>query len=101
MAMTKKRLSTYERLMQDEAFKVAYEKEYKEFILSELLLAMMEEDAPSVRKLAKEAGLSATVIQNLRSGRQKDIKLNSFRSIARACGYHIVLEKEGERIPIA
>ena len=36
--MNKKPISTYERLMQDPEFKEEYEKEYKEFALSELIL---------------------------------------------------------------
>jgi transcriptional regulator with XRE-family HTH domain len=51
--------------------------------------------------LAKEAGLSANTIQNIRSGKQKDIRLQSFKNIAQAYGYELVLEKEGERISVA
>ena len=99
--MNKKSQSTYERLMQDDDFKEEYQKEYKEFVLSELLLALMDGDNKSVRKLAKEAGLSANTIQNIRSGKQKDIRLQSFKNIAQAYGYNLVLEKKGERIPIS
>ncbi len=99
--MNKKSISTYERLMQDPEFKEEYEKEYKEFALSELLLALMDGDDKSVRKLAKEAGLSANTIQNIRSGRQKDIRLQSFKNIVQAYGFRIILEKDGERIPVA
>ena len=98
--MSKKALTTYDRIMQDPKRRQAFEKEYKEFVLSELVLALMENDAKSVRKLAKEAGLSPTAIQDIRSGRQKDIRLTKFRNIVRAFGYNLVLEKDGERIPI-
>jgi hypothetical protein len=51
--------STYERLIhEDHAFEEDLETRYKEFVFSELLLAVMEEDYLSVRKLAKEAGIS-------------------------------------------
>jgi len=99
--MNKKTISTYDRLMQDEGFKSDYKKEYEEFALSELLLVLMDGDNKSVRKLAKEAGLSANTIQNIRSGKQKDIRLQSFKNIAQAYGYELVLEKEGERISVA
>ncbi len=82
--MSKKSLSTYDRIMQDPKRRNSFEKEYKEFVLSELLLALMENDAKSVRKLAKEAGLSPTAIQDIRSGKQKDIRLTKFLNIARA-----------------
>lgn len=42
------------------SFKVGY----KEFALSELILALMENDEVSVRKLAKIAEISPTVIQD-------------------------------------
>jgi hypothetical protein len=45
-----------------------------------------------------EVGLSPTVIQNIRSGKQKDIKLENFKNIVKACGYDLVLEKGEERI---
>lgn len=87
--------------MQDKDFENEYKKEYHEFALSELLLALMEGDCKSVRTLAKEAGLSANTIQNIRSGKQKDIRLQSFRNIAKAYGYELVLEKKGERISVS
>lgn len=86
--------------MQNPERKAVFEREYKKFALSELILALMANDAKSVRKLAKEAGLSPTVIQNIRSGKQKDIKLENFKNIVNACGYDIVLEKGKERIPV-
>ena len=56
--MAGKTMSTYEREMQDPSFKEQFEKEYKEFALSELILAMMEEDNMPVRGLAKAVGIS-------------------------------------------
>ena len=96
--MSKKALSTFEREMRHVRFKKAFEKSYKQFLLSELLIAMMEKDEKSVRGLAKEVGLSPTVIQKLRTGRQADIKVLNFLKIAHACGYKVVLEKKHERI---
>lgn len=72
----------------------------KEFLLFEWILALMEEGGKSVRKHAKEAGLSPRLIQNLCSGAQTDMKLKNFMKISRACGYHIILEKVGNRFEI-
>ena len=74
---TTKKSSTFDRIMRDPERKKQFEREYKDLVLSELLLALMENDEKSVRLLAKEAGLSPTVIQNIRSGKQKDIKLDN------------------------
>jgi DNA-binding Xre family transcriptional regulator len=96
--MTKRAISTFEREMKNPAFKKAFNNSYKEFLLSELLIAMMEADDLSVRKLAKEVGLSPTVIQKIRSGEQDDVKVSNFVSIVKACGYSVILEKGDERI---
>lgn len=98
--MSKKSISTFEREMKNEKFKKAFEKSYKELLLSELLIAIMEKDGKSVRELAKEVNLSPTVIQKIRSGKQEDIKVSNFVSIIHACGYKVILEKENERLEI-
>lgn len=98
--MTKPHLSTFEREMQDATFREEFEKEYNEFLLSETILVMMNEAHKSVRKLATETDLSPTVIQNIRSGIQEDIKLSNFINISHACGYKLILEKENQRIAL-
>jgi hypothetical protein len=65
--MDKKKLSTFDKEMENPQFRKHFEKEYKDFLLSETLIALMKSDHKSVRKLAKECGLSPTVIQNIRS----------------------------------
>jgi hypothetical protein len=64
MARTK---TTFEKEMEDNGFKQKFEKEYKRFSLSETVLELMKKKKMSVRKLAKEAQLSPTIIQELRS----------------------------------
>jgi DNA-binding Xre family transcriptional regulator len=84
--------------MQKPGFKKAFDAGYKELLLSELVLAMMAEDGKSVRELADELGVSKTVIQNLRSGTQADMKLSNFLKLTQAYGYRLVLEKGDRRI---
>ena len=98
MPKSKKPKSTYSRWMRRPAFKKAFDEGYKELLLSELVLAMMAEDKKSVRELAAELGVSKTVVQNLRSGGQSDMKLSNFLKLTRAYGYHVVLEKGDQRI---
>ena len=100
MPKTRKPTSTVARWMEKPGFKAAVARECKELVLSELVLALMAEDDKSVRELAGELGLSKTVIQNLRSGEQSDMKLSNFVKLTHACGYHLVLEKEGQRIAL-
>ena len=96
----KKVLSTFEREMLDDNFKETFEKEYRDFILSEVIIDLMKESHMTVRGLAEEVGLSPTVIQRVRSGEQQDLKMTNFLSIAAACGYHLCLEKGKQRIHI-
>ena len=92
--------SVFDKWKNDPEFKKDYDKEFKEFALSELMLAMMEDDNKSVRKLAELAGVSANAIQDLRSGKAKDVKFKNFVNIVEACGYGIELVKDEKRIPI-
>ncbi|MBK8502708.1 MAG: helix-turn-helix domain-containing protein [Saprospiraceae bacterium] len=98
--MKHKSLSTFEREMQNPELKEQFENEYREFVLSELLIALMEKDNVSVRKLAQAAGLSPSLIQRMRSGEQKDVKVRNFISIAKELGYQLILEKGKTRIPL-
>lgn len=95
-----KPLSTYERKMKDAKFKKAYQQGYQELLFSELMISLMEGDDKSVRKLAEEAGLSPSVIQDIRSGKQHDIKVSNLIKIARAFGFAVVLENKGKRLTL-
>lgn len=101
MTVFKNELSTFNREMQNLEFKNAFEKGYKEFLLSELVIELMEENHKTVRGLAKEVGLSPTIIQGICSGQRKDVKMTNLLGIAEACGYHLFLEKEGHRINLS
>ncbi len=95
-----KNLSTFERMMKDASFKEQFNEQYREFLLSELIIALMESDGKSVRQLAKECSLSTNVINKIRTGKQEDVKLSNFVSISEACGYHLCLQKNNELIPL-
>lgn len=90
----------FDKFINDPEFSKDYDNEFKEFALSELMLALMEDDGKSVRKLAEMAGLSPTAIQDLRSGKAKDVKFSNFISIVEACGYGLELVKGDKRIPL-
>ncbi len=89
--------SVFDKWKADPAFKKDFDKEYQEFALSELMLALMENDKKSVRKLAELVGLSPTAIQDLRSGKAKDVKFKNFLNIVEACGFGIELVKGGKK----
>lgn len=93
--------STFDREMKNTKFKAAFDKEYQEFALQQLLASMsVGDEEKSVRSLAKAAGLHPNAIQNLRSGKTTDIKLTSFVKIARAYGYVLELVKGKVHIPV-
>ena len=88
-------MSTFEKEMQDLHFKAEFEKEYQEFLVSEFLIEAMETEHISVRKLAKETGVSASMIQKLRSGENTNISLKKLVSLLSALHYEIKFEKVG------
>lgn len=89
--MNKKAKSTYEKFIETKKQKQLLNKEYRELLISELLLAAMEEDHISVRKLAKEAEVSPTIIQGLKSGRKLNITIETLSRILDVIGYQIIL----------
>jgi hypothetical protein len=93
--MKKKPKSTYEDFIEDVERKDLLDKEYKELLLSELLIAAMEHDHVSVRKLAA-ASVSPTIIQELRSGSRTNITIDTLTRILDAIGYQIVFAPKHE-----
>jgi len=57
--------STFERIMEAKtpAQRKKHEEGYRDFLLSEMILAAVEEDDISVRKLAKLANVSPSIVQ--------------------------------------
>ena len=80
-------MTTFDRLMQDPNFKDEFEKGYNEFLISEFMIEKMEEENISVRELAKEAKVSPTTIQNLRSGNAESVKYKTLSNIMQILGY--------------
>jgi len=89
-----KSISTFDRLMQDPKWKAGFEKGYEKFLISELLIEAMEENKISVRKLAQKAGVSPTIIQNMRSGKSSNISLNTLAPVLSALHYKIKFVRE-------
>jgi len=77
--MTKKIKSTYDKFIESMTpqQKKKFEEEYREFALSELILALMERDEISARKRAKMAGVSPTIVQEIRFGLKKNCSSES------------------------
>jgi len=101
--MTKKIKSTVDTLLESLSPKERkkFDEEYQELLLSELILAAMEKDNISVRKLAKMAGVSPTIVQAMRSGTKKDFSMQSFFKILRGLGSkRFMIELHGHYIPL-
>jgi len=90
--MKKKTESTYDRITADPRRKANIENEYQDLLISELILAAMEKDDLSVRRLAKEAGVSPTIIQELKTGKRDNITLSTFNRVLNAVGYQLAYE---------
>jgi Zn-dependent peptidase ImmA (M78 family) len=70
-----------------------FEKEYNDFLISEFVLQKMEEENISIRTLAKNAGVSPTVIQKMRSKNSEKITYRTFSNVLNTLGYKINIEK--------
>jgi transcriptional regulator with XRE-family HTH domain len=70
-----------------------FEKEYNDFLISEFVLQKMEEENISIRTLAKNAGVSPTVIQKMRSKNSEKITYRTFSNVLNTLGYKISIEK--------
>jgi transcriptional regulator with XRE-family HTH domain len=73
--------------------KALFDKEYSDFLLSEFILEKMEEEHISVRTLAKNAGVSPTVIQKIRGKNAERINYKTFSNVLNSLGYRISIEK--------
>jgi hypothetical protein len=88
--------TTYDRLMESMTPKQRknFDEEYQELLLSELLIAITNQNEMSVRTLAKLAGVSPTIIQSMRSGENKDYSLKSFFRVLKGMGYNTLILKK-------
>src|SRR5271157_934952 len=100
--MAKKIKSTADRFVESLSSKErkSFDEEYRELLLSEMILAAMEEDHVSVRNLAKLAGVSPTIIQSMRSGIKKDFNMGSFFKVLRGLGFKVLIERNGQQFPL-
>lgn len=98
----KQALSTHDEFVQSMTprQRKEYEDGYHNFVLSELLIAIMKNDAVSVRDLAKEAGISPSIIQGIRSGDKQNITTQSFFKILQALGCSLIVQKDKQTFPL-
>ena len=100
--MNKKVKSTYEEHIESltPQEKEEFDQGYRDHLLSELLIALMNQDGISVRRLAKADGISPSLIQGIRSGEKENITMKSFLRIIKALGSTVVVKKDGNYFPI-
>lgn len=92
--------SSFEEFVSDPERRKIFDKTYKELVLSELINSLMEEDDISVRKLAMMAGVSPTIIQELKSGKKDNVTLKTFSNIIKSMGYKICIKKGRKQIAV-
>lgn len=90
---TKKEVSTVDEFLSDPKRKAIFEKEYAQFLLSELLIEEMEKNHISVRKLASQTGVSTSIIQNLKAMKSVNLTLKTIMSLIEPFGYELKIQK--------
>jgi len=101
--MPKKMKSSYDEFIEKLSPKELekFKEGYREFAISELILALMQQDDVSVRKLAKIAGVSPTLIQSMRSGTKNDFNMQSLFKVLKGLGCKkLMVEFRGQYIPL-
>ncbi|NOY68235.1 MAG: helix-turn-helix domain-containing protein [Deltaproteobacteria bacterium] len=99
--MPNKKRSTFDRIMSDPGQKKKFEKEYVQFLFSELLLEAMDEEHISVRALSKESGVSTSVIQNIRSMKPTNITIKTMASLLKPFGYQLAAKKGRKTVKLS
>ncbi len=97
--MMNKTATTYDQFVAslDSDERKKFDEGYHEHLLSELILALMEEDDITVRRLAQATKISPTIIQGLRSAKRKNITLQTLIKIIDVFGYSLILERPAKR----
>ena len=94
--------STYDKLMESISAKEkknTKKRRVKDFIISELILAAIKRQY-LVRKLAKLADVSPTIVQEMRSGVKKSLNTDTFFKVLKGLGYNVFLERNGHVTPL-
>ena len=96
--MNKKAKTTTEKFLEALSVeeKKQFDKELQRQALSEMVLAAMHQDMVSVRKLAKLAGVSPTIVQAMRSEQKTDYSIKSIIKVLHSLGFTFLLKKDGE-----
>jgi len=87
--------------MSDSEQEKKFEKEFVQFLFSELLLEAMDEERISVRELSRQSGVSTSVIQNMRSMKPTNITLKTMVSLLKPLGYQLAATKGKTTVQLA
>ena len=72
--------------MKDPKRRRKFESKYRSFLLSEVIHGLLEQEGKSIRELAREVGISPSVIQGIRSGGRTNVTLRNVLGIVSALG---------------
>jgi DNA-binding Xre family transcriptional regulator len=75
-----------------------FESKYRSFLLSEVIHGLMEQEGKSIRALAREVGISPTVIQDIRSGERTNVTLRNLLRIVSALGGQVAVRRGNEEM---
>ncbi len=99
--MTNNKISTFDRIMSNSEEKKKFEKEYAQFLFSELLLEAMDEEHVSVRTLSKESGVSTSIIQDIRSMKSTNITIKTMALLLKPLGYQLAARKGRKTVALS
>ena len=100
--MNKKMKTTYDEHLESMSAerRKEFDRTFRSMALSEMVYAAMANDIEAVRKLAQLAGVSPTIINDLRSGKKGVSGLSDIFKVIESLGFTVHLEKGGEVTPV-
>ena len=93
--------STFDRIMVDPDQNKKFEREYAQFLFSELVIDGMKEEHLSVRALSKLSGVSTSIIQNMRSMKSTNITIKTMASLLKPLGYQLTAKKGDKTVELS
>jgi DNA-binding Xre family transcriptional regulator len=93
-----KSVSAFDRVMKEPKRRRKFESKYRSFLLSEVIHGLMEQEGKSIRALAREVGISPTVIQDIRSGERTNVTLRNLLRIVSALGGQVAVRRGNEEM---
>lgn len=92
--------TTFDRIISDPRRRKKFDDGYAHFLMSEFLIELMVSRNISVRKLATQAKVAASMIQDLRSGKRANPGIDVFSRILKPLGAELIVRSGSKEMAL-